>query len=310
MTKQLPILLVTGFLGSGKTTFINYLIKNNSDKLISLILNEFGDVKLESQFIEKEGVGLITELANGCMCCVAKSDIPRVVRYILSEAPHTEHIIIEASGLSDPDPVREVLSQGELTSLIRLDTIVCIVDAVNFDSLSQAHPLVLSQIADADLIVVSKAQQVEKTTLTHLVETVSHIGLGTQTLVWDDSLDPQIFFDPHLTSPSPRIHNEVCSHSHAHMDEYWYTSSKSLNPDTLYQLLESLPSSIIRLKGYTDVGGARYLIQRVGTHIDIRSAEKDQTSPHVTAILCLGTKLDQKSLAHQFAQALIDHHDV
>lgn len=107
--KKTPVLLVTGFLGSGKTTFLNWLIQTHPNIKISLILNEFGDVKLESQFIKEHEGGEVIELANGCMCCVANSDIPRIVRLILENAPHTEYIVIEASGLSDPDPIREVL---------------------------------------------------------------------------------------------------------------------------------------------------------------------------------------------------------
>ena len=64
MEQQIPVILVTGFLGAGKTTFINTLISQFPDKKISLILNEFGEIKLESQFVEKKGIGLVTELSN------------------------------------------------------------------------------------------------------------------------------------------------------------------------------------------------------------------------------------------------------
>lgn len=292
--ERIPILLVTGFLGSGKTTFINWLIHALPDKKISLILNEFGDIKLESQFIAKEGIGLVTELANGCMCCVAKSDIPRVIRYTLDNAPATEAILIEASGLSDPDPVRDVLQTGELTELVRLDTIVCIVDALNFEKSKDAHPIILSQIGDADIVIISKADNLSLVDIERLKGIIGNIGIGTKVLLWDGNLNPSFFLDPRLKKAS--ISNVIHEHVHENIDEFWYISDKPLDPQNIDSVFRTLPANIIRAKGYTVGIGGKILIQYVGSKLELFNSQVSEDDDQVTAILFLGNSLDIESI--------------
>jgi len=295
MSKQpVPVLLVTGFLGAGKTTFINWLIHAAPDKKVSLILNEFGDIKLESNFIQKENIGLVTELANGCMCCVAKSDIPRVVRYTLDNAPSTEAIVIEASGLSDPDPLRDVLQGGDLTGFIRLDTIVCIVDGENFGSQAKDHPLIISQIGDADLIVLSKLDELPVAKVDELISSIGNIGVGTKVIPWNDLLKPEYFFDTNLAQIKPKS-SDVQIHEHEHIDEYWYTSNHELDLTKLQSFFWTLPTTIIRAKGYTKSGQQQILIQYVGRKFELLVGDEPNVDP-VTVILFLGNQLDQTKL--------------
>jgi G3E family GTPase len=287
--RPVPILLVTGFLGAGKTTFINWLIHAVPEKKVSLILNEFGDIKLESNFIQKEGIGLVTELANGCMCCVAKSDIPRVIKYTVENAPMTETILIEASGLSDPDPVRDVLQSEDLAPLIRLDTIVCIVDGENFETQAKDHPIVISQIGDADLIVLSKIDKLPQEKIDELILTIGNIGMGTKIIPWNDSMKASYFFDTNLTQIKPKG-SEVNTHEHEHIDEYWYTSDHEMDLTKLQSFFSSLPRTIIRAKGYTKSKDQQILIQYVGRKFELSAGAGD--SPVITAILFLGNNID------------------
>jgi len=302
---QTPVILVTGFLGSGKTTFINQVLKDNSDKKISLVLNEFGDIKLESQFIEVKGMGMVSELSGGCLCCVANVDLPRVIRYTLEHAPATEYLIIEASGLSDPDPVRSTLQRAELSDLIHLDTVVAIVDADNFESTAATHPLVMSQIADADFAIISKFSSHNKTELRELVARVSSIGTGTRTFVWDEHFDTSIVFDPPLT---PKVIKPESEHHHIHAQyqEYWYTSNDYHSVDALAQIVQSLPDNILRVKGYLDTKeGSRILIQKVGHHVDLRAGIVNQDDVNHCAILVLGQGINTSDLATQFASCAL-----
>jgi len=293
-TNIIPILLVTGFLGSGKTTFINWLIHKVPEKKISLILNEFGDIKLESQFIKKEGIGLVTELANGCMCCVAKSDIPRIIHYTLENAPQTEQIVIEASGLSDPDPLRKILGGQELSSIIYLDTVLCVVDAVNFETESKTHSLVLSQIGDADLILLSKTEGVSKEQLDLLVSQISSIGIGTKVILWDAHMDP-VFFLNQKFSPKKTVGDRP-SHIHENIHEYWYTTNSKMDINKVTTIFQSLPKSIIRAKGYLHTSNGRVLLQYVGTRLEFSKGEVSEKDLNKTAILLLGTNIDEISL--------------
>lgn len=300
MEKTIPIILVTGFLGAGKTTFINTLISKYPDKKISLILNEFGDVKLESQFVEKKGIGLVTELNNGCLCCVANVDLPRVINYTLDHAPQTEYLVIEASGLSDPDPVRATLQGKALANRIRLDTTIVIVDADNFNQLATTHPLVLSQIADADLAFISKTSGHSDADLSKLVSQISSIGTGTKTLLWHDSSDLSLVFDPPMHGDEI-IRDTTSSHaSHQAYESYLYTSDHPHDLDKLQSVITNLPSNILRVKGYVLVDGKHYLIQRVGNHVDTHLGTESAHLAFKTAILVIGTELDQQNYLSQY----------
>lgn len=294
MPNVVPTILITGFLGSGKTTLINKILSSHTEKKISLILNEFGSVMLESKFVEVKGMGMVSELSGGCLCCVANVDLPRVIRYTLEQAPSTEYLIIEASGLSDPDPVRATLTSSVLSTLIHLDTVVAIVDADNFEIISQSHSLVLSQIAEADYAVISKTSSHAQSEVSSLVTRVSNIGLGTKTFVWDDDFDTSILFDPPLNPKTTREHH----HIHTQYDQYYYQSDQVHDITKLSQNLNSLGDNILRVKGYSD----GYLIQKVGRHVDVRLSKKDATQH--TTILVLGTELDKKYIESLFASAI------
>ena len=297
MTNTIPTILITGFLGAGKTSFINQVLKDHPDKKISLILNEFGDIKLESKFVEVKGLGMVSELSGGCLCCVANVDLPRVIRYTLEQAPSTEYLIIEASGLSDPDPVRATLTSSELASLISLNTVLAVVDADNFVSVVMDHPLVLSQIAEADYALISKTANHPKEEVDELVRRVSSIGLGTKTFVWDSSFDTSIIFDPPL---APHQHDETAHHhTHTVYDQYYYLSNASHDINKLSATLSQLTDNILRVKGYSD----SYLLQKVGSRVDIRKTEVAERD-YNTAILVIGTNLNKGQLEQSFASAI------
>ena len=294
---QIPVTLITGFLGAGKTTLINQLLSGHPDKKISLILNEFGSVMLESKFVEVKGLGMVSELSGGCLCCVANVDLPRVIRYTLEHAPSTEYLIIEASGLSDPDPVRATLTSSELASLISLNTVLAVVDADNFARAAVDHPLVLSQIAEADYALISKATYHPKEEVDELVRRVSSIGLGTKTFVWDSSFDTSIIFDPPL---APHQHDETeHHHTHTAYDQYYYLSNVPHDINKLSAVLSQLTDNVLRVKGYS----GSFLVQKVGNRVDIRKTEVAE-SDYNTAILVIGTNLNKALLEQSFASAI------
>lgn len=315
MTPRIPIVLVTGFLGAGKTTFINWLLETNPTLNISVILNEFGDTALESQFLSRQADGVV-ELKNGCMCCVAKSDIPRVIDYILEHSPQTEYLVIEASGLSDPDPVREALQTPPVNEKVYLEHTVCVVDAANFQSLRGEHSIITSQIADADLVVLNK-QNLAGSALTEQVTTaLTSLTPEVRVLMFDDQLVSEIF----LTSTNALNRPTLEPHSHEHVHQpyqtYVYTPSQPMAFLKLRSYISQLPPAIIRIKGVVECrlpAGelARVKIQRVGAHVtvdeaDDRTTESTKTSvgspPNV--ILFIGTTVNDAQLKSDLEQLL------
>jgi G3E family GTPase len=295
---QTPILLITGFLGSGKTTFINWLLETNPNKNISLILNEFGAVKLESQFIsQKDGVE-IAELANGCMCCVAKSDIPRVINHILQNAPQTEQIVIEASGLSDPDPILASLRGPELAQKVKLDAVVCVIDCLNFLETSKEHSIVMSQVGDADIVVLNKINEADPQVVQTIEQSIKRIGINTTVLRWDEQLSSEFFFDPQIETHHHDDGQHSHEHHHDHYDEVWFSSDKNIDITKLSEIIRTLPSNIIRSKGFANWNGQKVMIQFVAGRADFLEANWGQDVPS-TNILFLGTNIKKDDLLNQ-----------
>ena len=185
--KTIPITLITGYLGSGKTTLINYLLKNAQGYKMAVIVNDIGEVNIDADLIEKGGIVSgkdenLVALQNGCICCTLKKDLMEQVASLINER-RFDHILIEASGICEPVPIaqtltymeEELLKQG-YGKLCKLDAIVSVVDAVRLkdefscgESLKDVkrgeediENLVIQQIEFCDVILLNKSQDVTK----------------------------------------------------------------------------------------------------------------------------------------------------
>lgn len=295
MIHRVPVLLVTGFLGSGKTTFINWILEHAKETKISLILNEFGDIKLESQLISQTPLGTVAELANGCMCCVARDDIPRIVNFILDKSPDTEQIIIEASGLSDPDPVALVLQEGELAERIQLDTIVAIVDGLNFRDHQQKYPIVMSQIADADLVVISKLSELDDDSHQSIVKFFRGLGVGTRVIEWNEEMSERLFLGAGRFDPNrEKAHHH--DHFHDQVNEVWIRQEKPLEYSKVLSSMRNLPLHVIRAKGVVNLDGKKHLLQFVGNRLRLTPDEWGNEELKHSAILFLGVGLQESDI--------------
>ena len=300
---KVPVLLVTGFLGSGKTTFLNWLIQTHPDLKISLILNEFGDIKLESQFIKEHSGGEVAELSNGCMCCIAKSDIPRVVNLILDKSPETEYIVIEASGLSDPDPIRDAIHGPSLSDKIYLENTVCIVDAINFEKTRDEHGIVMSQVGDADIVILSKVKEAGKETTNRVKEFIESIGINTRVIMWDENLSPEMFLG---VQPSAKTvgDEEQDEHEHDHVhekyDEFWFESENEIDIKKFAKVMENLDPSIVRSKGFIKSDGNKYMVQYLPGKFELIESDWNRETPG-TAVLFLGKELNTQTLQNSLS---------
>jgi len=143
MKKKIPVIVVSGFLGSGKTTFLRYLLKE-SNKKFGLIINEFGDVGIDGDLIkscdkcDKSEDDCVIELNNGCLCCTVQDDFVPSIKALLEFNPPIESIIIETSGLALPIPLIQALNWPEIRSSIYLDIVVGI---VNGESMLNGSPI-------------------------------------------------------------------------------------------------------------------------------------------------------------------------
>lgn len=162
----LPVTIVTGFLGSGKTTLLNYILTADHGLRIAVLVNEFGEIDIDNQLVEKgdwSSEDEVMELANGCICCSINDSFVNAVSKILERRDSIDYLIVETTGVADPVPVINSLMVSDVADNVRVDGILTLVDAENFNpDTHMGSEAALSQIMAADTILMSKTDLVAK----------------------------------------------------------------------------------------------------------------------------------------------------
>ena len=158
---RIPVTLVTGFLGSGKTTLINAALSSPEMSRTMIVVNEFGEVGLDQKLFARSSDSVVV-LENGCLCCTVRSDLVGTLNSLFharkaGEIPFFDNIVIETSGLAEPGPVLQAfLSEPTLDGLYRVASVLTLVDAVNWPGTSKEHDESVRQVALADQIRITK----------------------------------------------------------------------------------------------------------------------------------------------------------
>jgi G3E family GTPase len=153
-----PVLLVTGFLGAGKTTLINHILANPDGRRLAAVVNDFGAINIDAELIGGAADGVVS-LANGCICCSLQGDLLRTIAMLLRRAPRPDGIVIETSGIADPGDVVRTLMDPVIWGAAPLETVLCVVDAGRPEILDDA--LCRAQLAAADVIVLAKTDEAD-----------------------------------------------------------------------------------------------------------------------------------------------------
>ena len=154
-----PILLVTGFLGAGKTTVVNHLLAHAEGRRIAAVVNDFGAINIDAELIAGASDGVVS-LSNGCICCSLEGDLLRTLAALLRRDPRPEFIVIETSGVADPSDIVRNLMDPVIWREAPLETVLCVVDATTTaERLDDA--LLRSQLRMADVVALSKVDLVD-----------------------------------------------------------------------------------------------------------------------------------------------------
>ena len=173
---SVPILLVTGFLGSGKTTFINDLLHNEHGERIAAIVNDFGAINIDEALLES-ATDEVIGLKNGCICCSLQGDLLRTLKQVLVGAA-PDLIVIEASGVSDPQGIIDAVMDPVLWPALLLDSVICVVDVPDMILTAEraADPLWLAQVMAADIIQFSKVDGLASSDLSKVTMRLRAMG--------------------------------------------------------------------------------------------------------------------------------------
>ncbi|MGR3712894.1 MAG: CobW family GTP-binding protein [Shimia sp.] len=161
---RIPVTLLTGFLGAGKTTVLNALLKQETKERVAVIVNEFGEAGLDHDLIETASDDVVL-MSSGCLCCTVRGELADTILDLIARrdagAFDFDRVVIETTGLADPKPIlHTMLVEGALAQSTRMDGVVTVVDAVNGDATLNSQFEAVSQVAMADMIVMSKVDLV------------------------------------------------------------------------------------------------------------------------------------------------------
>jgi G3E family GTPase len=159
-----PVTILTGFLGAGKTTLLNHILTNQQGVRTAVLVNEFGEIGIDNDLIVSTGEEMV-ELSNGCICCSINGELLEAVDRILARPEPLDYLVVETTGLADPLPVAMTFLGSELRDSTRLDSIVTLIDAENFDESLLAGEVGRSQVVYGDILLLNKCDLVEEARL-------------------------------------------------------------------------------------------------------------------------------------------------
>ncbi len=302
---RIPCTIVTGFLGSGKTTLIRHLLENPGGRRFAVIVNEFGDVGIDGEVLKGCGVDTcpeenVVELANGCICCTVADDFEPALEAILAFQPAVDHILIETSGLALPKPLVQAFKWPAVRARVTVDGVVAVADGEALadgrvahdmgalaeqraadDALDHDDPIeevFEDQIACADLVILSKTDLLSAdqigTASSHLS---AHLARAVKIVpAAAGSIDAQVLLGLGAAAEADidnrrTHHDDDLDHEHDDFDSFIVELAATADADSLVARVTAageLPD-VLRIKGFADVDGKpmRLLVQAVGARV-------------------------------------------
>src|SRR5215469_13980932 len=260
---RIPVTIVTGFLGAGKTTLIRVLLESPEGANTAVVVNEYGEVGIDNALLRASSDATVL-LGNGCLCCLARSDLQETLRTLFADrargaVPSFQRVIIETSGLADPGPLLQTFaSDRALGQEFHLQALIAVTDAPNGLRNLASAPEAREQIALADRIVLTKTDLADPAPL--LAEVAGLTAAPVERAV-NGTLEPAFLLDERLDLPL-RIPDHDHDHAHSHgIDSFVIRFDKPLHWPAFEQAMAVLTAlrgaDLLRVKGIVAVEGAK-----------------------------------------------------
>lgn len=263
--KRLPVTIISGYLGAGKTTLINRMLAEPHGLRLAVIVNDFGAVNIDAELISNSDSNTIA-LNNGCICCTMGDDLAMALFQIQNRTEQPDHLVIEASGISDPIAIANtVMAQSGLN----YGGIITVVDGENALTLLQdpdVAPLVKQQVRAGDLVLLSKCDSLSP----DLTSMMKDLGARSPTVLNGAPVSDLLFDVVPLPKGRPTV-------AHPAYATWHHQSDVPLDRRALGDKLANRPEGLYRMKGYVLTNGGAYQLHIVGRHVEARRCEASET---------------------------------
>ena len=279
---MVPVTILTGFLGSGKTTLLNRILQEDHGHRIAVIENEFGEVGVDNDIIEKSDEQIV-EMNNGCICCTVRGDLIRILGDLKEKrdngALKFDRVVIETTGMADPGPVAQTFfTDEEIGGYYLLDSILTLVDAKHADKQLDDFHEAQEQVGFADKVLMSKTDLVSEADIGRLVERIKRMNprapikpvhFGNAPL--DEVLDLRGFNLNAILEFDPEFLTNIAHEHHDEVESFVYRSEKPFDGDKLEQFLSGMIQvygpDLLRYKGVLWMKGNARRVVFQGVHM-------------------------------------------
>lgn len=303
--KRIPVSVIGGFLGAGKTTLVNHLIGSGGYRF-GVIVNEFGETGIDGSLIENLDEDGVAELENGCLCCAARDDLLGAMVKLALRATPPDYLLIELSGVADPVPVAQTVLDPYVKGLFELDGIIGVADAQHLRQTVEECPEGSVQLAYASAIVLNKSdlasdgERLEARALAQRLNPLAELHESQHSRVSPETLIAQHAFSTTW---------EADGHHHHHtpgMTSFTLRSEVPLNRRAWNAFVETFisarPAQVYRTKGFLSMKGlpTPFIFQSVRDVIDLSLAQGHEHGPSVLVVI--GRDLDEDAYQRAFSQ--------
>ncbi|MBS0239505.1 MAG: cobalamin biosynthesis protein CobW [Proteobacteria bacterium] len=341
--RKVPVTIVTGFLGAGKTTLVRHAIENAEGRRLALIVNEFGDVGVDGAILRSCGIENcpeenIVELTNGCLCCTVADDFVPTLEALLSRNPPPEHIIVETSGLALPKPLVKAFEWPDIRNRVTVDGVVTVVDGpavkdgrfaddpVKVAAQRAADPSVdhenpleevyEDQLLCADLVVLNKTDLMSAEEADQITDEIrGGVPRAIKIVATREGRVPaSVLFGLSAAAENdlanrPSHHDNEPDHDHDDFETFIVDVPPLASPADLASRAKAIANAhdVLRIKGFAAIDGKpmRLLLQGVGERVDTRyeRAWRDD-EPRLGKLVVIGQKgLDREGITRTLTGA-------
>ena len=293
----LPVTVIGGYLGAGKTTLVNHLLRHPEGRRLAVLVNEFGDLPIDADLIERRDEDMIA-IAGGCVCCSYGSDLIEALERLLTLDPRPDHLLIEASGVALPGGIASSLT---LLMGYRLDAVLVLADAETIRARAADRYLgdtIARQLADADLVLLNKADLVSSDYLAETWEWLAGASPRARIVTATKAAPPA---DLVLGVATERLPAHEHEHAHYHhsagYDTVSFPVTAPVDAEALARALADPALELLRAKGFVPVADGRLrTIQTVAQRWSVSAAPVGLAGPGRLVAIALPGQLDRDAI--------------